>query len=115
MKSILATLFVFALFGFLPLLGGNPTEKRLTMEQRIQDTDISVALKHYEGVRTELLNARLRQELAEAEQAGTPAERENQLRILARRIELLERYAKNLRDGLLKAGQFDVRRGLTGD
>jgi hypothetical protein len=108
MKSILAALIVFTALPVLPLIGANPTEKRLTMEQRIQDTDISVALKHYEGVRTELLNARLRQELAEAEQAGTPAERENQFRILTRRIELLERYAKNLRDGLLKAGQLDV-------
>lgn len=86
-----------------------PNDKRLTMEQRIQDTEISVGLKHYESVRTELANARLKQELAETEPVGTAAQREAQAKLLTLKIELLERYAKILRDDLLKAGQLAIR------
>ena len=95
----------------LPSAGATPNDKRLSMEQRIQDTDTAVALKHYETVRTELLNARLKHELAETEQSGTPMERENQLKLLALKIDILERYAKNLREGLLKSGQFAAASG----
>lgn len=79
------------------------------MEQRIHDTEIGVGLKHYETVRTDLANARLKQELAGAEPIGTVAERETQAKLLSLKIELLERYAKMLRDDLLKAGQLAAR------
>ena len=86
----------------------SPAEKRLSMEQRLTEADIAVALKHYERVCTELLETRLRKTLAETEQAGTVAEREMQLKTIVQKIDLLEHYAKNLREELLKAGRIDV-------
>jgi hypothetical protein len=76
------------------------------MEQRLNETDISVALKHYESVRTQLLDARLRQELVETEVAAKPGDREIQIKLLAQKIDILEHYAKGLREDLLKAGQI---------
>ncbi len=111
MRTTLAALIVFAGVSMPPAIGATPNDKRLTMEQRIQDTDTAVALKHYESVRTELLNARLKHELAETEQAGTLIEREHQLKVLVLKIDILERYAKNLREGLLKSGQFAAASG----
>jgi hypothetical protein len=78
------------------------------MEQRLTEADIDVALKHYERVCTDLLETRLRQTLAETDPSGTAAEQEKQLRLIAQKIELLEQYAKNLREELLKAGRIDV-------
>src|SRR5687768_7989826 len=105
----LVTLIVLAVLYPSHAIAAAPNEKRLTMEQRIQDTELSVGLKHYEMVRLELANARLKQELAEADVVGPLAEREAQAKLLALRIELLERYAKTLRDDLLKAGQLAAR------
>src|SRR5688572_2488515 len=107
--KILLTLIVLAALCLSTALAASPNDKRLTMEQRIQDTEISVGLKHYEMVRLELANARLKQELAEAEAVGPLADREAQAKVLALKIELLERYAKMLRDDLLKAGQLAAR------
>jgi hypothetical protein len=111
MKTTLPAILLLSGFAVFPITAATPNEKRLTMEQRISDTDISVDLKHYETVRMELLNARLKRELAEAEQTGTTAERETQSKTLAQKIEILERYAKTLREGLLKAGQFAASSG----
>jgi hypothetical protein len=85
-----------------------PAEKRLSMEQRLTESDIAVALRHYERVCTELLDTRLRKTLAETEPSPTPAEKETQLRLLGQKIDLLEQSAKNLRDELMKAGRIDV-------
>ncbi len=111
MKTTLAAISTFTALCVLPVAAATPNEKRLSMEQRIQDTDTAVALKHYEAVRTELLNARMKLELAETEQAGSLVEREYGRKILALRIEILERYTKDLRDGLLKSGQFAAASG----
>jgi hypothetical protein len=91
-----------------PASAANPADKRLSMEQRLTEADIAVALKHYERVCTELLDTRLRKTLAETEQTGTAAERERQLKLIAQKIDLLEHYAKELREELLKAGRIDV-------
>lgn len=107
--KILATMIVLGAVWTSPAFAAGPNDKRLSMEQRIQDTEIGIGLKHYETVRTELANARLKQELAQAEALGTLAEREAQAKLLALKIELLERYAKMLRDDLLKAGQLAAR------
>ena len=106
MKKLFSALLTFTALWVLPVTAATPNDKRLSMEQRIQDTDTAVALKHYEAVRTELLNARMKLELAETEQAGSPVERENNRKLLVLRIEILDRYTKNLRDGLLKSGHF---------
>ena len=107
--KILATIIVLGVVSMSTASAAGANEKRLSMEQRIQDTEIGVGLKHYEAVRTELANARLKQELAQAEATGTLAEREAQAKLLAMKIELLERYAKMLRDDLLKASQLAIR------
>jgi hypothetical protein len=109
MKTTLATILLFGLISTAP--AATPAEKRLTMEQRLTEADLAVALKHYERVCTELLDARLRQSLFEAESTGAPAERENQFKMILRKIEILERYAKNLREELLKAGRIDITSG----
>jgi hypothetical protein len=107
--KILTTLSILGVVCLSTAWAANPNDKRLTMEQRIQDTEISVGLKHYETVRTELANARLKQELADTEPAATAAQREAQAKLLTLKIELLERYSKILRDDLLKAGQLAIR------
>jgi hypothetical protein len=106
MKTILAAILLLSVLAVLPLTAAGPNDKRLSMEQRLTETDISVALKHYEAVRMQLLDARLRQELADTDIAGKPADREAQLKALTQRIEILERYVKGLREDLLKAGQI---------
>jgi hypothetical protein len=90
------------------LAAATPAEKRLSMEQRLTESDIAVALKHYERVCTELLDTRLRKTLTESEPAAKPAEKEAQLRLIAQKIALLEQHSKNLREELLKAGRIDV-------
>ena len=107
MKTIIALLL--ALAAAAPIAAASPNEKRLSMEQRLRETDLSVALKHYERVCTELMDARLKLDLAsveDAKDAKNVAERENQIKLIALRIDILERYAKNLREELLKAGRI---------
>jgi len=107
MKTIFAVLACFTIL-LLPATAAGPNDKRLSMEQRLREADIAVALKHYERVCTELCEYRFRQELAAIDEGGKPAERELQLKILLQKIEVLERYAKNLREELLKAGRVTV-------
>ena len=100
--------FLFGLASPSSLNAATPAEKRLRMEQRLTESDIAVALRHYERVCTELLDTRLRKTLAETEPSPTPAEKETQLHLLEQKIDLLEQYAKNLREELMKAGRIDV-------
>ena len=104
MKPIVVLFLALAMA--TPIAAASPNEKRLSMEQRLRETDISVALKHYERVCTELMDARLKLDLATVEEAKTAAERENHIKLIALRIDSLERYAKNLREELLKAGRI---------
>ena len=108
MKTSVAAILIIFLALLLPAGAAGPNDKRLSMEQRLREADVAVALKHYERVCTELCEYRLRQELAAADEGGKPAERELQLKILLQKIDILERYAKNLREELLKAGRVTV-------
>ena len=91
-----------------------PSQKRLSMEQRLRETDIAVTLKHYERVCSELMESRLKQDLIGIEGTGKPEERELQAKMLALRIDTLERYAKSLREELLKAGRMAAALGDSG-
>ena len=84
------------------------------MEQRLRETDVAVTLKHYERVCSELMESRLKQDLFAVEGAGKPEERELQAKMLALRIDVLERYAKALREELLKAGRVAAAFGESG-
>jgi hypothetical protein len=84
------------------------------MEQRLRETDIAVTLKHYERVCSELMESRLKQDLHAVEAVGKPEEREQQAKLLTVRIDVLERYAKALREELLKAGRLAAAFGESG-
>jgi hypothetical protein len=55
----------------------------------------------------------LKQDLISVEGSAKPDEREQQAKILALRIDVLERYAKSLREELLKAGRMSAAFGAT--
>ena len=114
MKRLLAlTCLLSMLPVLLPLAHGEPSQKRLSMEQRLRETDIAVTLKHYERVCSELMESRLKQDLIFVEGSAKPDEREQQAKMLALRIDVLERYAKALREELLKAGRMSAAFGAT--
>jgi hypothetical protein len=106
MKTVVALLCAASACAVLaPCAQAEPSQKRLSMEQRLRETDIAVTLKHYERVCSELMESRLKQDLLAVEATGKPEEREQQAKTLALRIDLLEHYAKALREELLKAGR----------
>ena len=108
MKATFAAIVIIGILLVVPTRAAGPNDKRLSMEQRLREADVAVALKHYERVCTELCEHRLRLELAAADEGGKPGERENQLKILTQKIDILERYAKNLLEELLKVGRVTV-------
>jgi hypothetical protein len=115
MKTVIALSCVFGLlFAFRPPAQAEPSQKRLSMEQRLRETDIAVTLKHYERVCSELMESRLKQDLISVEGSAKPEEREQQAKMLALRIDVLERYARALREELLKAGRMSVAFGESG-
>jgi len=115
MKSVLPISYlVLTLSVLLPSAHAEPSQKRLSMEQRLRETDIAVILKHYERVCSDLMESRLKQDLISVEGSAKPEEREQQAHLLALRIDVLERYAKALREELLKAGRMAAAFGETG-
>jgi len=115
MKTMIAfSCILGTLSAFLPVAHGEPSQKRLSMEQRLRETDIAVTLKHYERVCSELMESRLKQDLISVEGSAKPDEREQQAKMLALRVDVLERYAKALREELLKAGRMSAAFGETG-
>src|SRR5688572_16326207 len=73
-----------------------------TVQQRLRDIDLNIALRKYEQIQTEKAKAELQLVLIETEPEAADAERKKQYESLQRRIDILAGHADQIRAYVLK-------------
>src|SRR5450432_1673793 len=96
MKMFLTTLAIVGAFATSPMLLAEPNEQHPSMEQRIREADISVALKQYEKVATQLSDTELERELLLQRNTNLSP----QYISLTNKMEILEKFLNRLRNQL---------------
>src|SRR5688572_22514112 len=98
MKRLLSLVVLIALCSILPTRADECCQNsEATVQQRLRDIDLNIALKQYEQIRTEAAKAELQLILIETETEAPEAERSKQARQLSKRIEILSAHADQLR------------------
>lgn len=98
MKKLLSLIVLTALCSLLPARADECCQSsEATVQQRLRDIDLNIALKQYEQVRTEAAKAEVQLILIETETEAPEAERVKQARQLSKRIEILTAHADQLR------------------
>jgi hypothetical protein len=104
MKNKLHVLVCIATLCVLPLLAGDGETKSLSVEQRLRETDLSLALRQYERVKMESFETRLKLDLLSTDDDITETVRIKRAELLERRRNILEQRAADLRNTALKLG-----------
>src|SRR5688500_18448891 len=73
-----------------------------TVQQRLRDIDLNIALRKYEQIQTEKAKAELQLVLIETEPEAADAEREKKIDHLRRRVDILKVHADQIRNFVLK-------------
>lgn len=95
LSSISAALLLFAA---VPVQGDACCEdKAASIEQRVREIDVAVALRTYEQIQTEMTKAQLQWRLMETDFELDDAERAKQVQGLRRRLENLSAFAQEIR------------------
>ena len=97
MKSKLHVLVCMAALSGLPLMAGEGDTTPVSVEQRFRETDLSLALRQYERVKMEVFECRLKLDLLETDDEMTETARKKRRELLARRKDILEQRADQLR------------------
>lgn len=104
MRNKLHILVCIAALCVLPLLAGDGETKSLSVEQRLRETDLSLALRQYERVKMESFETRLKLDLLGTDDDITETVRIKRAELLERRSNMLEQRAADLRNTALKLG-----------
>ena len=103
MKIRLSLLFCVAALS-LPSLRANDQERfSPSAEQRLQEMDLSLALRQYERVQMELFETSLKLDLLPVDGDATDKFRDQQSKSLQKRLQILQARADGLREAALKA------------
>ena len=105
MKTILLIVLSVSLLCSGPVRGADPENKTPTVEERLREADLNIALKQYERVRMEEFEASLKFDLLPTEAEGqSPETRKKRQEILERRMATLRFRGEALRKQILKLG-----------
>ena len=102
MKATLHTLLCMTAVTVLPLLAGNGEPTSVPVEQRLLETDLSLAIRQYEHVQMEAFETRLKLDLLDTDEPMTDADRKRQAALLETRHLILQKRADELRAVTLK-------------
>jgi hypothetical protein len=104
MKHKLHILVCITALSVLPLLAGDSDTKSLSVEQRLRETDLSLAIRQYERVKMEAFETRLKLDLLDTDEEMSEAVRKKRTDLLAKRHAILEQRADELRATAHKLG-----------
>jgi len=105
MKTRLHILVCITALSVLPLLAGDSESKSVTVEQRLRETDLSLAIRQYERVKMEAFETRLKLDLLDTDEEMTENVRKKRAELLAKRHDILQQRADELRSVALKLGE----------
>ena len=97
MKAKLRVIICIIALSVIPLWAGDGESKTVSVEQRFRETDLSLALRQYERVQMEAFEARLNLDLLDTEGEITPSERDKKVKLLEKRVAILEQRAGDIR------------------
>jgi len=80
----------------LPLLAGNGETTSVPVQQRLLETDLSLAIRQYERVQMEAFETRLKLDLLDADEGMTDTDRKKRAELLAKRHLVLEKRVSRL-------------------
>jgi len=98
MKNKLLILVCITALWALPLVAGDSQIKSSDVDQRLRETDLSLALRQYERVKMEAFETRLKLDLLDTEEGMTEVARKTRSELLRKRYETLIRSADELRE-----------------
>jgi hypothetical protein len=105
MKTNLHILVCVAALSVLPLLAGDGETKPVSVEQRLLETDLSLAIRQYERVKMEAFEAGLKLVLLDTDEEMTETARKKRAELLTKRVDALQLRADQLRQEALKLGE----------
>jgi hypothetical protein len=98
MKKLFFLFTVVSLFSFQSVRADECCEKtEATVQQRLRDIDLNIALKKYEQIQTEKAKAELQLVLIETETEASATDRPKAMKNLENRIQLLTAHADQVR------------------
>ena len=104
MKNKLSILVCITALSVLPLIAGDAEAKSPSVEQRLRETDLSLAIRQYERVKMEAFETRLKLDLLDTDEDMTEAVRKKRAELLTQRHDILQMRANELRETALKLG-----------
>ncbi len=104
MKSRLLILLCVATFSIFPLWAADSEATSASIEQRLRETDLAIALRQYERVRMEAFEARLQLDLLDSQAEMSQDERKKRWVLLDKRDAILRERAQEIRQSILKLG-----------
>lgn len=103
MKKLLSLVVLIALCSFLPVRADECCQNsEATVQQRLREIDLNIALKQYEQIRTEVAKAELQLILIQTETETPSAERAEQMK---KRRDILAVHAEQIRERILELGK----------
>ena len=104
MKNKLHILVWITALTVLPLLAGDTETKPASVEQRLRDIDVSLALRQYERLKMEAFETKLKLDLLVTDEELTESARKKRADLLERRYDILQMRAFQLSDDARKLG-----------
>ena len=98
MKNMLRILVCLTVLTVLPVFAGECQSHSCDVDQRLRETDLSLALRQYERVKMEAFETRLKLDLLDTEEGMTEVARKTRTELLRKRFETLIRNADELRE-----------------
>ena len=108
MKNKLSLFLCVAMLSVIPVWAGDNETKPVSIEQRLRETDVALALRQYERVRMEAFEVRLQLDLLDTQSEMSEDERKKREVLLKKRDIMLHERAHELRQTILKLGDEAV-------
>jgi hypothetical protein len=102
MKNKLRILLCIMAVSVVPLWAADNENKSVSVEQRLREIDVSLALRQYERVQMEAFETNLKLELLDTEGEMTKSERDKKVALLEKKLSILQGRAQMLRETALQ-------------
>jgi len=108
MKNKLYVLVCITALSVLPLVAGDGEAKSVSVEQRLREMDLSLALRQYERVKMEAFETDLKLTLLPTDEDLTESVRKKRTELLQKRLDILQQRAEQLRAMVMATGERDA-------
>ena len=106
MQKLLSLSILIALCAILPARADECCQNsEATVQQRLHEIDLNIALRQYEQIRNEAAKAELQLVLIETETEAPEADRVKQTKLLRKRLDILAAHADQIRARVLELGK----------